>query len=152
MGRKMIIIQPVPSSDFNKVAVIEFELQTDAWQASALYEMNAQESTGFGVLGAYCERRLVGYLVYQCLDVAEILRLGVTKSHQKQGIARQLMTAWLELPAIAQADSCLLEVRADNVPALTLYAAFGFKEIAVRKDYYKDKTGLCDALILQKIP
>lgn len=147
----MIVIKPAPPSDFNKIAMIEFELQTDAWQASALYEMNAQATLGFGVLGAYLEDKLVGYLVYQCLDVAEILRLGVKKSHQKQGIAKQLMQTWLALPPIKQADSCLLEVRADNMPAIALYTAFGFVQIAVRKGYYKDKDGACDALILQRL-
>lgn len=149
----MIIIKPAPPSDFNKIAVIEFDLQTDAWQASALFELSTQDNLGFGVLGAYCDDKLVGYLIYQSplsSGIAEILRLGVAKSLQRQGIARHLMTAWFELDCVKTAESCLLEVRADNVPAIALYQAFGFEQIAVRKGYYKDKSGACDALILQK--
>lgn len=146
----MIIIKPALPSDFNKIAIIEFDLQSDAWQASALFEMS-HNAQGFGVLGAYDGGKLVGYLVYQVFDIAEILRLGVAKSAQRQGIARRLMTAWLDLENVKQCQSCLLEVRADNTPAINLYQAFDFKQIAIRKGYYKDKDGVCDALILQRM-
>ena len=149
-----VTIKPAPPSGFNKIAVIEFDLQADAWQASALFELSTQDNLGFGVLGAYRDDKLVGYLIYQSplsSGIAEILRLGVAKSCQRQGIARLLMTAWLELDCVKTAESCLLEVRADNIPAIALYQAFGFTQIAVRKGYYKDKNGACDALILQRV-
>jgi ribosomal-protein-alanine N-acetyltransferase len=42
----------------------------------------------------------------------------------------------------------LLEVRADNVPALALYATRDFERISVRRGYYD--AGRVDALVLRK--
>ena len=39
-----------------------------------------------------------------------------------------------------------LEVRSRNVPAIKLYTAYGFKEIGIRKNYYKDPQD--DAIVM----
>ena len=39
-----------------------------------------------------------------------------------------------------------LEVSSKNLTAIQLYKSFGFKEVGVRKNYYKD----CDALLYTK--
>lgn len=39
-----------------------------------------------------------------------------------------------------------LEVSANNLIAIELYKAFGFKEVGLRKNYYKN----CDALLYAK--
>ena len=41
----------------------------------------------------------------------------------------------------------MLEVKEDNLKAISLYKKHGFKVIHIRKNYYKDK----DALIMEKI-
>ena len=40
-----------------------------------------------------------------------------------------------------------LEVSSKNLTAIQLYKSFGFKEVGVRKNYYKD----CDALLYTKL-
>jgi ribosomal-protein-alanine N-acetyltransferase len=39
-----------------------------------------------------------------------------------------------------------LEVRSQNIPARKLYTAYGFKEIGIRKNYYKNPQD--DAIIM----
>jgi ribosomal protein S18 acetylase RimI-like enzyme len=39
-----------------------------------------------------------------------------------------------------------LEVRADNLRALTAYRRIGFREVGVRKSYYRDQ---CDAILME---
>lgn len=138
-------IQTATPSDFNAIALIEHSLQDDAWQASALFDLSRQ--AGFGVLRATVANKLVGYLVYQQMDVAEILRLGVAKSHQRQGIAKALLTAWLE----GVASDALLEVRTDNASAIALYDKFGFKIIHTKKGYYRTEAGVCDAYVMRRL-
>ena len=43
-----------------------------------------------------------------------------------------------------------LEVRVSNASAIQLYIAFAFKEIGLRKDYYKLPEGREDALLMSK--
>lgn len=144
----MYSLKPVPPSDFAQVARLEQMLHADAWGLDTLDNLPTTLA-GFGVLGAYDEKdngRLLGYLIYQALDVSELLRLGVDKAYQGQGIGARLAKAWLDG---IDTPTALLEVRADNTPAIALYHKLGFKQIHVRKGYYKDKAGVVDGLILE---
>ena len=47
-------------------------------------------------------------------------------------------------------NKILLEVRASNAAAIKLYLDFGFKEIGLRKDYYRLPEGREDALVMSK--
>jgi ribosomal-protein-alanine N-acetyltransferase len=73
--------------------------------------------------------------------------VAVRADQQGRGIGALLLKALL---AEAERRGCLevlLEVRADNAPAIALYAARGFETIATRRRYYADGT---DALILRR--
>ena len=43
-----------------------------------------------------------------------------------------------------------LEVRVSNIIAIDLYKASGFKEIGLRKNYYRTKDGREDAILMSK--
>ena len=78
---------------------------------------------------------------------ADVLTVGVVPMHRGQGIARELMariTQWaMEEGSIAM----MLEVKTDNVEAISLYESLGYAKLNVRKDYFG--TGL-DALVMRK--
>ncbi len=78
---------------------------------------------------------------------ADVLTVGVVPQHRGQGIARELMagiTKW----AIAQGSiAMMLEVKSDNVEAISLYESLGYSKLNVRKDYFG--IGL-DALVMRK--
>ena len=46
------------------------------------------------------------------------------------------------------ARNLFLEVRPSNEAAQALYRRFGFRKVAVRRDYYPARTGREDALVL----
>ncbi|TDC46344.1 ribosomal-protein-alanine N-acetyltransferase [Jiangella ureilytica] len=80
-------------------------------------------------------------------DAADVLTIAVAPSSQRGGVGTLLMTA-LETEARRRgAGELLLEVRADNDPALAFYARHGFERIAVRRKYYG---GGRDGLVLRK--
>ncbi len=94
---------------------------------------------------------VIGYCLYQSLfEQAEILRIGTHPDFHRQGIAQQLLTYLFQ--HLTNTDSILLEVRADNIPAINLYQKLNFISIDCRKGYYTlvDQSAV-DGLIMQKL-
>ena len=69
-------------------------------------------------------------------DVCDLDRIVVDPRHRRLGLGRELMAAGLAQAAADGVQQMILEVRSDNLVAIALYRAYGFSEIAVRKDYY----------------
>ena len=44
---------------------------------------------------------------------------------------------------------CMLEVMEHNEPAKTVYKRIGFREVAVRKGYYRTPDGVFDATVMR---
>lgn len=147
MPHNNVVISAIKPADFNRVALLESKLHDDAWQASALFELSYQSALSFGGLIASDNGALAGYLLWQCPDQAELLRLGVAKSHQRQGVAKHLMHQWLNTIT----TDALLEVSVDNVAAIALYQKMGFGIIHTRKNYYQIGKRYTDAYIMQKL-
>lgn len=134
------------------VADIETIIQPrDAWSYQSIVELLAQDS--IDLLVVYQGDKVVGYCLYQHLfEQAEILRIGTHPDYQRQGIASQLFITLNNELKDKKVESLLLEVRADNVPAIALYEKQGFAMIHQRKGYYKllDQPAI-DALIMQRV-
>lgn len=147
MPHNNVVISAIKPADFNRVALLESKLHADAWQAAALFALSYQPALGFGGLVASDGSTLVGYLLWQCPDQAELLRLGVAQSHQRQGVASALMHQWLNTIT----TDALLEVSVDNTAAIALYQKMGFDIIHTRKNYYQIGKQFTDAYVMQKL-
>jgi len=102
----------------------------------------------FKVLGIMDCGELKGYLSFlHVRDQAEIMNLAVHPGKRQKGLGKKLMKALLDYCRIHGVQWISLEVRMSNVPAISLYQGFGFKEVGRREKYYTD-TGE-DALVLQ---
>ena len=138
------------------VANIESLVQPqDAWIYKTLVEMLEQDSISMLLVYAAEGRadKVIGYCLYQVLfEQAEILRIGTHPDYQRQGIASQIFAQLNEELISNQVESLLLEVRADNAPAIALYEQQAFAVIHKRKSYYQVlHQPAIDALIMQKI-
>lgn len=80
------------------------------------------------------------------LDEAHITLLAVHPHYQHQGLGQAMLLALMAEACDRGLERATLEVRASNVPALSLYRKFGFKIAGRRRGYYKDTNE--DALIL----
>jgi ribosomal-protein-alanine N-acetyltransferase len=90
-------------------------------------------------LVAVDEETVVGHAVTSVAgDIAELQRIAVTSERRRQGVGALLLAAAVEAASRTEADRMLLEVRADNRPALAFYAHEGFVEIDRRERYYAD--------------
>ncbi len=81
---------------------------------------------------------------------AHILNLCVRPELQGRGLSRRLLEHLLEQAKSLQARTVFLEVRPSNHRAAQLYAAAGFHEVGIRRDYYPAAKGREDALVLAK--
>ena len=78
----------------------------------------------------------------------ELYRIAILPDCRRGGLGRDLLTHFLDLLSGRGCTECFLEVRAQNAPARALYAACGFAEVGIRKNYYKDPRD--DALVLRR--
>lgn len=158
----MIKILSTYSADFEQVlqAVADIEAivqPQDAWGYQTLVESLKQDS--MHLLIVYEQKNnsinntVTGYCLYQVIfEQAEILRIGTHPHYQRQGIASQIFARLnIELRK-HQVESLLLEVRADNAPAIALYEQQEFALIHKRKGYYQTPhQPAIDALIMQRL-
>ena len=140
------------------VANIELLVQPhDAWTEQTLVEMLAQDSMHMLIVykqeNKAGNNKVVGYCLYQVIfEQAEILRIGTHPDYQRQGIASQIFAQLNEELISNQVESLLLEVRADNAPAIALYEQQAFAVIHKRKSYYQvPHQPAIDALIMQRV-
>lgn len=95
--------------------------------------------------------RIVGYAIAQHLsgnDVADIQNIAVVESHRGRGIGAELLDALIDWAVGRGATAIMLEVRADNAVAQSLYTSRGFDPIATRPGYYQP-AGV-DAVVMRK--
>ena len=140
------------------VANIETLVQPhDAWTEQTLAEMLAQDSMHMLIVYKQEDKadnnKVIGYCLYQVIfEQAEILRIGTHPDYQRQSIASQLFATLNNELINNKVESLLLEVRADNAPALALYEQQAFAVIHTRKNYYQlPHQPSVDALIMQRV-
>lgn len=80
-------------------------------------------------------------------STAEIMTIATAGRGRAAGLGKATLQ-WLIRRAIAKrCDAILLEVRADNVPAIGLYASQGFISLHRRKNYYQPEG--VDAIVMR---
>ena len=90
-------------------------------------------------IGAFCEDKLVGYIMWIFAgDAFEILNVATDPEMRRQGIAKRMIKLLSGYACECNIENILLEVRESNTPARTLYELLGFKVVGVRKNYYKN--------------
>lgn len=85
-------------------------------------------------------------------DLADVMTVAVDPAARGRGLGARLLAALHERAQAAGAGSVLLEVRADNETARTLYSTRGYEVVRTRRGYYRDAGGAppVDALVMRK--
>lgn len=86
------------------------------------------------------------YGFWQILEEAHITTIATHPDFRRKGVAKRLMIDLIDECYKKMIKYVTLEVRASNVPAISLYEKFGFSTIGTRKKYYQDNNE--DALIM----
>ncbi|PYE38055.1 ribosomal protein S18-alanine N-acetyltransferase [Psychrobacter fozii] len=136
------------------VATIEAIVQLqEPWTGQTLNDLLEQDSIDLMVVMSTETDEVVGYCLYQVVfEQAEILRIGTRPDYQRQGIASLIFAELNTHLKEIQVENLLLEVRADNAPAIALYERQAFVVIHKRKGYYQQPhQPSVDALIMQHV-
>ena len=135
--------------DIEPVVALERELfPDDPWTTSGFWsELAGVPATRYYVVAEDGDQ-IVGYAGLQEVQrEADVQTVAVRPDRQGAGLGAELVADLLAEADRRRCTQVMLEVRDDNVPALRLYAGFGFASIAVRRDYYG--TG-ADARVLRR--
>lgn len=109
------------------------------WSEEQCAAALGQES--FAAFGVFRGAALAGYIsLYHVAREIEILNLAVLPQERRRGHGRRLTRVALRLARKLGMEKAFLEVRSDNVPAVSLYLACGFRCEGIRRKYYTDGT------------
>jgi ribosomal-protein-alanine N-acetyltransferase len=143
-----ITLRPMRWWDIEAVAAIDADVfGPTAWSVAAFWsELSGVPATKHYIAAVEGEM-VVGYAGLALgPDDADVQTIAVTRSVQRTGLGRRMMTEILGVAVERGAGQLFLEVRHDNEGAIFLYRSLGFEQISLRKSYYAP--GL-DAVIMR---
>lgn len=134
------------ADDATDISLMEEEYFSDPWSRKDIFgyvcssdSMSFVATSDSGEVIAYILGRIIA-------PEGEIYRIAVKESHRRRGVGYRLLSYTLKTERGRGLESTFLEVRAGNVAAIALYRAYGFTDIGVRKNYYKNPTE--DAIVM----
>ncbi|MDD4291603.1 MAG: ribosomal protein S18-alanine N-acetyltransferase [Clostridia bacterium] len=141
-------IEEVNLSEDNAEELAALELKCfgkEAWSESMIRgEFMYSNSVG---LAYRIDGRAIAYgIIETVLDEAHISTCGVIPEYRGLGVGSMLVGTLIEMARDNGATAALLEVKADNYAAITLYKKLGFRSFGLRKHYYPDRK---DALLMR---
>ena len=95
--------------------------------------------------------KVIGFAILSVsTEESHLLNIGLTSSKRGQGLGKELLEKIIMAAEVMGSKKIFLEVRISNVIAIDLYKTSGFKEIGLRKNYYRTKEGREDAILMSK--
>jgi ribosomal-protein-alanine N-acetyltransferase len=141
-------IRPAVLADVDAVAAIEAAAFSNPWHPQTIRSLVAQGRARI-LVGEDPSEGIVGYaVIWWALDQGELANLAVKEEYRGRGLGAALLERAMAEARAHQVESLFLEVRESNRKAQNLYLAWGFMQVAVRRDYYRNPRE--DALVLLK--
>ncbi|PLR98653.1 ribosomal protein S18-alanine N-acetyltransferase [Bacillus sp. T33-2] len=132
--------------DIDQILEIESKSFTIPWSQEAFYnELTKNQFAVYTVLEI--EDKIIGYCgVWVIVDEAHITNIAILPEYRGMKLGEALLAKVIEIAKGLGARTMTLEVRVSNHIAQSLYRKFGFREGAIRKNYYTDN--MEDALVM----
>jgi ribosomal-protein-alanine N-acetyltransferase len=162
------IVEPMRLRDIGEVMEIERVSFSSPWSARAYrYDLQENDLSYYFVvrqrrmegadlgllarvrrsLGVGVRPPILGYGGFWLMvGEAHISTIAVQPGWRQRGIGELLLAAMLDRATELEADIATLEVRVSNVTAQNLYRKYGFRQVGLRRRYYRDSDE--DALIM----
>lgn len=132
----MEIRRSVPA-DAKEICEAEKLIFPDPWSERDITSVISTE--GGMCYTALSDGQVVAYVIgRQISPEGEIYRIATLPSHRRRGIAYRLLDYAVKCERGIGLEALFLEVREKNLPARKLYKAYGFREVGLRKNYYKN--------------
>jgi ribosomal-protein-alanine N-acetyltransferase len=142
-------LAPMREADLAHVLAIESAIYTHPW---TLGNFADSLRAGYDCFTWRVNGELVGYFILMAAaGEAHLLNLSIASNHQRRGHGSALLHEAAALARRGGAKNMFLEVRPSKRAAQDLYSRFGFRKIAVRRDYYPAHFGREDALVFSLV-
>ncbi len=127
------------AKDAPAISRLESEIFPDPWTYDDI--VGTISSEGSMCYVAYDGDDLVSYMVArQIPPEGEIYRIATSPKKRRHGVGYRLLDYAVKSERGRGLESLFLEVRESNIPAKNLYHSYGFREVGVRKNYYRNPT------------
>ena len=129
---KKMYLQDLDS--ISNILTSEFD---DFWNYNILKSELENENSIY--LVAKINEEIIGFAgIWIILDEAHITNIVTKKTYRKKGIANKLLMELIQICNNLNLKSITLEVNENNYPAINLYEKLKFKNVGLRKNYYKN--------------
>ena len=106
-------------------------------------EIKSIEDNPYNRFVMYFDGDCLGFMQFSVIyDRIELDYIYVNEISRNNGIASNLVAFLIKQMEDNKYQNISLEVSKENIPAINLYKKYGFKEVAVRKQYYNGVDGL----------
>lgn len=142
----MVNVRKMEFRDIKKVVELEEKYLLESLGEKLLASELSEKNNGVSFYVIENDDVVIGYIGrYYFFQEAEVLNFVVDESYQRQGYGQKLFDKMVE--DMKDVKKITLEVRASNIKGINFYTKNGFKQVGVRKKYYKHGE---DALLLLK--
>lgn len=142
----MVNVRKMEFRDIKKVVELEEKYLLESLGEKLLASELSEKNNGVSFYVIENDDVVIGYIGrYYFFQEAEVLNFVVDESYQRQGYGQKLFDKMVE--DMKDVKKITLEVRASNIKGINFYTKNGFKQVEVRKKYYKNGE---DALLLLK--
>ena len=148
-------IEPMTPHDLLEVVEIEEACRLSLWGWDSYYTELSRPEAIMIVARRNSVDRLNGQALYGFLSARvsaqelHINNIGVHEAARRRGVGNALMQAAVAAAIGQGARAAILEVRAGNVAAQSLYRRYGFEVVGRRRQYYREPPE--DALLMRAL-
>lgn len=141
-----MLLSPSQSTDITMLSKIAHEVDDCEFYDAHLRSCLAKNE----LFNITYNQNLIGFIAgVLVVDEAELLQIVILTAYQGQGLGRQALIQWHDYLKTKGVVRVVLDVRLGNKAATALYLKQGYQSVGQRKAYYKTKSGLEDALVLE---
>lgn len=142
-----IVIEKAQACDLREIADTEKEIFSTPWSLKSITDTFENENNCFFAAKDIESGETAGHICLETvLDEGTLTSVAVREKYRGKGIAKRLMDAFMDEAKKRNISFIYLEVRASNIPAISLYEKYGFEKVGTRKNYYSKPAE--DALLM----
>ena len=146
--KENIYIRKARAEDIDSIYSIKQEQFLNPWKKDFFSNELSHDISYFYVAEDRETNKILGYIIFWIIEeTLELHDIAVRGEHKKKGIGFLMMNVLLKIARARKVEELFLEVRKSNIEAIKFYETFNFKQIGVRKNYYKNP--IEDALVFR---
>lgn len=140
--------EKMQKADIKLIMAIEKKCYEIGWSKGVMLDCIQSD---YDCIVLKCDENIIGYgILMTGFEESHLLNMCIDPTHQGNGLGNKLLKYMESISVYKQSKTFLLEVRLSSLVAQSLYKSFGFKQIGLRKNYYKSIDGKEDAIIMSK--